>query len=243
MEWLDEAFVLGSRRHGESGAIVDFLTCEHGRVGAHVAGGASRRIRAFLEAGTRVRLTFRSRLEHQLGSAIIEPVGQGPSALFDDAMALAGLSAAASVAASALPDREPHAGAFWAFEALLAAFELPEIWPAVYVRFEIGLLEELGFGLDLSKCASSGRTDDLVYVSPRTGRAVSREAGLPFHDRMLKLPGFLLGSQFGVQPGDIEAGLILTAHFLESFVYGPLNRPLPANRVWMVDQMAKAGYL
>lgn len=240
MEWRDDAFVLGARRHGEAGAIVDFLTCEHGRVGAHVAGGASRRIRAFLEAGTRVRMTFSSRLEQQLGSATLEPIGPGPSVLFEDAMALSGLSAAASVAASALPEREKHYGAFCAFEALLEALEIPEIWPAVYVRFELGLLEELGFGLDLSRCAATGRTEDLVYVSPRTGRAVSREAGLPFHDKLLRLPGFLLGSQSGVQSGDVEAGLILTAYFLEAFVFGPLNRPIPPNRLWMIDRLAKA---
>src|SRR5581483_6383963 len=135
---------------------------------AHVAGGASRRMKPVLQAGVKVLARYRARVADQLGSASLEPVGQGPAALFDDPLALAGLSAAAAVAAGALPEREPHPGAFLAFEALSAALADPEIWPTVFVRFEAGLLQDLGFGLDLSKCAATGTTDDLVYVSPRT---------------------------------------------------------------------------
>jgi DNA repair protein RecO (recombination protein O) len=111
------------------------------------------------------------------------------------------------------------------------------------VRFEAGLLQDLGFGLDFSKCAATGTTDDLVYVSPRTGRAVSREAGEPYKDRLLVLPPFLLSSQSRLQPGDVGAGLDLTAHFLEAFVFGPLNRPLPPARLWLVDRLTDAGKL
>jgi DNA repair protein RecO (recombination protein O) len=243
MEFEDDAFVLAARAHGESGAIVELLTQHHGRWAAHVAGGNSRRIKPFLQAGAQVVVRYRARVSDQLGSATLEPVGEGPAALFDDPLALAGLAAAAAVAAGALPEREPHPGAYLAFEALSRSLVHSEIWPAVFVRFEAGLLQELGFGLDLSKCAATGELDDLIYVSPRTGRAVSRAAGEPYRDRMLALPPFLLGAQAGLAPGDIRAGLDLTAHFLETFIFGPLNRPLPAARVWLTDRLTEAGRL
>ncbi|MDP1598282.1 DNA repair protein RecO [Phenylobacterium sp.] len=240
MEFEDDAYVLSARVHGETGAIVELLTAHHGKWAAHVAGGASRRMKPLLQAGARTIVHYRARVSDQLGSAQLEPVGEGPAALFDDPMALAGLSAAAAVAAAALPEREPHPGAFLAFEALSSALLMPDIWPAVFVRFEAGLLQDLGFGLDLSKCAATGSLDDLVYVSPRTGRAVSRTAGEPYKDRLLALPPFMLSSQGGLSPGDVRAGLDLTAHFLELFVFGPLNRPLPPARVWLVDRLTDA---
>src|SRR5215217_1738000 len=206
MEWEDDAYVLSARAHGETGAIVDLLTERHGRHAAHIAGGASRRMKPFLQAGARVLVGYRSRVESQLGAATLEPVGEGPSALFDDPLALAGLAAAAAVAAGALPEREPHPGAFHAFESLTNALVLPDIWPAVFVRFEAALLQALGFGLDLSKCAATGSMDDLVWVSPRTGRAVSRAAGEPYAAKLLPLPPFLLSAQGGLSEGDVKAG-------------------------------------
>jgi len=243
MEFEDDAFVLAARAHGEAGAIVDLLTANHGRYAAHVAGGASRKMKPFLQAGAQVILRYRARVSDQLGSAQLEPVGEGPSALFDDPLALAGLAAAAAVAAGALPEREPHPGAYLAFEALAAAFAVPDIWPAVFVRFEAGLLQDLGFGLDLSKCASTGSTDDLIYVSPRTGRAVSRGAGEPYKDRLLALPPFMLSAQSRLMPGDVGAGLDLTGHFLEAFIFNPLNRPLPPARLWLLDRLREASRL
>ncbi|ODT87427.1 DNA repair protein RecO [Phenylobacterium sp. SCN 70-31] len=243
MEFTDDAFVLSARAHGENGAIVDLLTAGHGRWAAHVAGGGSRRIRPLLQPGARVLARYRARVAEQLGSASLEAAGAGPAALFDDPLALAGVAAAAAVVAGALPEREPHPGAFLAFEALSEAFAHPEIWPAVFVRFEAGLLADLGFGLDLTRCAATGAVDDLIYVSPRTGRAVSRGAGEPYKDRMLPLPGFLLASQARLQPGDLAAGLGLTGHFLQAFIFGPLNRPLPPARVWMIERLRDAGRL
>ena len=243
MEFEDDAFVLAARAHGEAGAIVELLTASHGKWAAHVAGGASRRMKPFLQAGAQVVVRYRARVADQLGSATLEPVGEGPAALFDDALALSGLAAAAAVAAGALPEREPHPGAYLAFAALSQALAGIDDWPAVFVRFEAGLLQELGFGLDLSRCAATGVTDDLVYVSPRTGRAVSRAAGQPYHERMLGLPPFLLSAQSRLAPGDIGAGLTLTAHFLEQFIFNPLNRPLPPARLWLVDRLSDAGRL
>jgi len=142
-----------------------------------------------------------------------------------------------------LPEREPHSGAFLAFEALMSAFILPDVWPAVFVRFEAGLLDDIGFGLDLSRCAVTGSAEDLIWVSPRTGRAVSSSAGAPYADKLLKLPPFMLGAQAGLGEGDIGAGFDLTGHFLEQFVFHPLDRPLPPARVWMIDKLAEAGRL
>lgn len=241
MEIQDEAVVLAARAHGDTGAIVDLLTRGHGRRLAYVAGGASRRMKPFLQPGGRVEVELRARTADQLGSARLEPLGEGPAALFDDPLALAGLAAAAAVAQGALPEREAHPGAFFAFEALMAALALGDVWPAVYVRFETGLLEELGFGLDLTRCAVSGSADDLVWVSPRTGRAVSAQAGAPYADKLLALPPFLLGAQAGLGPGDVRDGLALTGHFLARCVFDPLNRPLPEARGRMIARLTDAG--
>jgi DNA repair protein RecO (recombination protein O) len=243
MEFEDDAFVLSARPFGETGAIVELVTRRHGKYAAHVAGAASRRMKPFLQAGARVTARFRARTADQLGSASLEPAGEGPSALFDDALALAGLAAAAAVAAGALPEREPHPGAFLGLEAFIAALADADVWPAVYVRFESGLLADLGFGLDLSKCAVTGAVDDLVYVSPRTGRAVCAAAGEPYRERLFALPPFLLSSQGGLGAGDVAAGLQITGHFLERFVFAPLNRPLPPARHWLTDRLSEAGRL
>lgn len=243
MEFEDEAFVLSARGHGDTGAVVELLTQAHGRRAAYVNGGASRKMRPFLQAGSRVMAQFRSRTEGQLGSARLEPMGEGPAALFDDPLALIGLSAAASVVQGGLPEREPYPGTFLAFEAMMNTLGYADIWPAIYVRFETGLLDDLGFGLDLSRCAATGEMDDLIYVSPRTGRAVSRNAGQPYADKLLKLPPFMLGAQAGVGAGDVRAGLDLTGHFLEQFVFHALNKPLPPARVWMIERLLEAGRL
>jgi len=241
MEFEDQGFILSARAHGEAGAIVEVLTSAHGKWAAHVTGGGSRRMKSFMQAGARVEFSYRARVSDQLGAAKLEPVGEGPSALFDDALALAGLAAAAAVTGGALPEREPHPGVFLAFESLLGALEHEAVWPAVLVRFEAGLLADLGFGLDLSKCAVTGAVDDLIWVSPRTGRAVSAVAGAPYRDRLLSLPPFLLSAQGRLGPGDIAAGLALSGHFLEAFVFAPLNRPLPPARLRLIDRLQEAG--
>lgn len=243
MDFHEDAFVLSARAHGDTGVVVDLLSETHGRRAAYVAGGASRKMKSFMQAGARVQVDYRARTSDHLGSARLEAVGEGPSGLFDDPLALTGLSAAAAVVQGALPEREPHPGAFLAFEALMTAFQAPDVWPAIFVRFEMGLLEDLGFGLDLTRCASTGAVDDLVYVSPRTGRAVSRDAGQPYADRLLHLPPFLLGAQAELRSGDVGAGFDLTGHFLEAFVFNPQNRPLPPARVWMLDKLKDADRL
>ncbi|HEX7800302.1 MAG TPA: DNA repair protein RecO, partial [Asticcacaulis sp.] len=159
----------------------------------------------------------------------LEALDATPDVL-DDALALTGLQSACAMTRLALPEREAQPGVYHALSALLGLMDMPEVWPAVYVRYEAGLLEALGFGLDLSACAVSGGHDDLIYVSPKSGRAVSRAAGAPYHDRLLALPPFLLSSQGGLGEGDIARGLELTGFFLERHVFHPHNQPLPEIR-------------
>lgn len=240
LEYEDEAIVLGSRLHGETGAVVHVLTRRHGVYAAHIAGGASRRMKALLQPGSPVIFRYRARSAEQLGTATLEADGQGPD-LLDDPVGLLGLQCAAAMTRHALPEREPHEGAYHALLALLAAFAIPDIWPAIYVRYEAGLLEELGYGLDLSACAVSGSRDDLRYVSPKSARAVSAESGEAYKDKLLRLPRYLLSSQGGIGEGDVSDGLRLTGFFLERHVFHPNNKPLPDIRERLSDALVQAG--
>ncbi|MEE8276488.1 MAG: DNA repair protein RecO [Alphaproteobacteria bacterium] len=243
MDWRDEAIVLAARPHGESSAVVQLLTRAHGRHAGLVRGGASRRGRHTVEPGTMVVATWRARLADHLGHLTLDPSRQVAAVLLDDPKRLAALAAAAAVAESALPEREPHQGAYDGMAAFLGALEADEagaVWPAVYVRWELGLLGELGFGLDLNRCAATGTRDDLVYVSPRTGRAVSRAAGAPYGDKLLPLPSFLVGGG-AVDAAAIAHGLALTGHFLARHVFAVLDRPLPAARTRLVERLVGPG--
>jgi DNA repair protein RecO (recombination protein O) len=234
MEWRDEGFVLGARPHGEGAAVVQLLTREHGRHAGLVHGGASRAKRGIVEPGNRVEAVWRARLSEHLGRLTVEPTRHYAAQFMDDPARLAALSAACAVVETVVPEREPHPGLFEATGALFDSLSdgAIEVWPAVYVHWELGLLRELGFGLDLTACAATGARDELVYVSPRTGRAVSRAAGAPYHDRMLALPRFLGPDGRGADADgeDFSNGLRLTGHFLARHAFDPLDRPLPAAR-------------
>lgn len=239
MEWDDRAFVLNARRHGESAAIVELLTGEHGRHAGLVRGGQSPKLRAVLQPGNEVAAVWRGRLSEHLGTIACELVRPHAAGLLDDPDRLAGLTAAAAVVAAALPEREPHPDIFALFQGLLRALDSGIDWPARYVEWERDLLAALGFGLDLSCCAVSGATTELAYVSPRTGRAVSREAGLPYRHKLLLLPEFLWCNE----PADrrqIELGMVLTEHFLVHHVFVPQGRPLPAARSRLAERMRRA---
>ena len=243
MEWTDEAFVLAARRHGEGAAVAQLLTREHGRHAGLVHGGGSSSKRALVEPGNRVQATWRGRLPEHLGRLTIEVERPYAATLMDDPKRLSALAAACAVAEIALPEREPHPAIFLATEALLdsLADATDEVWPAIYIRWELGLLGELGFGLDLSACAATGQTDDLVFVSPRTGRAVSRDAGAPYRDKLLRLPEFLTpaqGAGVSATNTDIRDGVQLTGYFLARHVFDPLNRPLPGPRDRLTDLLA-----
>jgi DNA repair protein RecO (recombination protein O) len=240
MDWTDEAFVLAARRHGEGAAVVQLLTREHGRHAGLVHGGGSASKRSLVEPGNRVQAAWRGRLAEHLGRVTLEVERSYAATLMDDPKRLLALAAACAVAEVALPEREPHPAMFHATQALLdsLADTGDDVWPAIYIRWELGLLGELGFGLDLSACAATGQTDDLVFVSPRTGRAVSREAGAPYQDKLLALPAFLApgeGREISVTPTDFLDGVRLTGYFLARHVFDPLNRPLPGARDRLAD--------
>jgi len=237
MEFSDDAIVLGARSHGETGAIVHVLTACHGVYAAHVSGGASRRMKAVLQPGSRVLFNYRARNPDQLGSASLEISDATPD-LLDDPDALIGLQCACVMTRAALPEREAQQGAFHALNALIGVFDHPAIWPAIYVRYEAGLLEAIGFGLDLTACAVTGERDALVYVSPKSGRAVSRGAGAGYHDKLLRLPAFMLSSQGGLDEGDVAAGLRLTGFFLERHVFHPHDKPLPDVRLRLAEALS-----
>ena len=239
MEWHDAGFVLAARRHGESALIVELLTRDHGRHAGLVRGGQSPRPRAVLQPGNRVAATWRGRLAEHLGSIACELVRAHAARVIDDPGRLAGLTAAAALVTAALPEREPHPDVFALFESLVEALDSPMDWQVQYVCWECELLAALGFGLDLGRCAVTGATDDLAYVSPRTGRAVSRAAGLPYHHKLLPLPQFL----WGAGPADqqqIALGMALTGHFLAHHVFLPQGRALPAARVRLAERLTLA---
>ena len=239
MEWHDRAFVLEARRHGENGAVVELLTEQHGRHTGLVRGGQSLKLRAVLQPGNEITAVWRGRLSEHLGTIVCEPVRPHAAAILDDPDRLAGLTAAASLVAAALPEREPYPGVFASFGSLLRALDSAADWLARYVTWERDLLADLGFGLDLGRCAVSGVTTDLAYVSPRTGRAVSRTAGLPYRDKLLVLPEFLWCDE----PADrrqIELGMMLTEHFLVHHVFMPQGRVLPAARSRLAECMRRA---
>jgi DNA repair protein RecO (recombination protein O) len=242
MEWSDEAIVLNVRPHGETAAILDALTRLHGRHSGLVRGGTSSKGRAVLQPGNRVRLTWRARLSENLGVFTVELMQSRAGEMFEERAALVGLNALSAIAAAVLPEREPHEAAFESADALLNAMAAHGFadWAPLFVRWEAGLLNELGFGLDLARCASTGSAEDLIYVSPRTGRAVSRDAGEPYRDRLLPLPAFLLGRQAGEAGAqEILAGLELTGHFLHQWVLAPHDKKMPDARQRLTELAAR----
>lgn len=228
VEWTDEAVVLAARPHGEADLVVQLLTRRHGRHAGLAKGGQSKRQRGLHEPGTRVVATWKARLADHLGYLATEAQGSALGALLDRPGPLAALASVLAVAERALPEREPHPAAYDGLLALLAALQTDH-WGEATVLWELQLLAELGFGLDLSACAAGGDNDQLAYVSPRTGRAVSLSAGEPWRERLLVLPGFLLGRGEG-GPREVLQGLALTGHFLEMNVFHPQDRPLPPAR-------------
>src|SRR5215207_3755689 len=238
MEWRDVGFVLNARRHGESGLIVELLTAKHGRHAGLVRGGQSPRRRALLQPGNAIAAVWRGRLPEHLGTLDCELVAAHAARLLDDPDRLAALNAATALLLAALPEREPHPDLYEAFSGLLAALDSPGLWMPAYVAWECGLLAALGFGLDLARCAVTGTNEDLVYVSPRSGRAVSRESGAPYRDKLLPLPGFLWRDSPAL-PADIVAGLVLTRHFLLHHLLEPQGGRLPEARERLVERMRR----
>ncbi|MGG5820861.1 DNA repair protein RecO [Falsiroseomonas sp. HW251] len=241
MEWQAPAVVLDVRPLGESGAVVTLLTEQHGRHAGLAKGGASRAQAALWQPGNLVEAKWVARLADQLGALSGELVHAAAALAMEDPLALAVLRAATGVAEGALPEREAHPRIFRGLVALIAQLARgPDQAVPELVRWEAELLADLGYGLDLVRCAASGTTEDLAFVSPRTGRAVSAAAAGAWRDRLLPLPPFLLG-QGPSGPADWLAGLRLTGHFLARDVFGTHHRPLPAAREMLLDRIAALG--
>jgi DNA repair protein RecO (recombination protein O) len=223
MEWRDEGILISVRRHGESAAIVEVFTGRHGRHAGVVRGGASRRMAPVLQPGAQLQVEWTARLEDHLGHFRVDPVRSRAAAVMGDRAALATLASVAALLTVTLPERAAHPELYAQTVRLLDALGVAPDWPARYALWELALLGELGFGLDLARCAASGATDDLVYVSPRTGRAVSRSAGAAWADRLLPLPEFL-GYGGAADAAGLAAALRLTGHFLEARLAPTLPR-------------------
>ena len=240
MEWTDTGIVLGTRRHGEANAILELMTRAHGRHLGLVRGGAGTRLKPVLQPGNSLAATWRARLDEHLGYYVVEGLELRAAAFLPSAHAVFGVTHLAAVC-RLLPERDPHETVFEALEAALGRLGDPAEAALLVARFELHLLAELGFGLDLAACAATGELADLVYVSPKSGRAVSRAAGAPWRDRLLALPAFL-GEEEGPPPtaDDLAAGFALTGFFLERHLYAPHGAALPDARAAFIAAVARA---
>lgn len=223
MEWTDEGIILGVRRHGESSAIVELLTRSHGRHLGLVRGGAGSRMRPILQPGNSVQAIWRARLDEQLGYYIIDATKLRAATLLGASHAAYGVTHLGSVA-RLLPERDPHENIYEILEQILDDFDHPAVAAIHTIHFELAMLTELGFGLDLENCAATGATTELIYVSPKSGNAVSRVAGEPWRDKLLRLPPFLRGSEESdrtLSEGDLQDGFDITGRFLLRNVLEP----------------------
>lgn len=235
MDWRDQGILLGLRRHGENAAILDVFTRERGRHLGVMRGATSRKIAPILQPGAQLDLTWRARLDDHIGSYTVEPVRSRAAMALGDRLSLAGLNAVAALLMFLLPERESHDALYLRTEALLDILDEVQIWPYAYLKWEMALLEEMGFGLDLRKCAVTGSRDDLAFVSPKTGRAVSRQGAGEWADRLLPLPLCLLG-QGGASDQEINDGLVTTGYFLREKLAPQLgHKPLPEARQRFID--------
>lgn len=240
MEWRDEGLIIGLRRHGEASVIAELMTRDHGRHLGIVRGGRSRRHQPVMQQGNSVEVTWRARLEDHLGTYALEATQLRAAGIMESPLALAGIGLIGELL-RLLPERDPHPDLYEM--ALALADNLPDrdIAPAFMVRFELAVLAELGFGLDLESCAATGAREDLVYVSPKSGRAVSADAGAPWKDRLLPLPAFLTGVRRGPeQSQEVLDGFRLTGFFLERDIYLPRNIAMPQARVAFMSALARA---
>ena len=235
MQWNDDAILLSARPFGENALLVSLLTHQQGRHAGLVPGGQSKRQRAIWQSGNWLSVEWKARLAEQLGSLTGEMRTAFGARWMADAPRLAAITAACAMSELCLPEHVPHAQAFAGLLALFDSLDQPD-WASLYVHWEIGLLRVLGFGLDLASCAATGTTADLAYVSPKSGRAVSRAEGLPYHDKLLVLPAFLTEGGGG-DAEQIAAGLTLSGFFLERHVLAPHGRQLPAARSRLVDRL------
>jgi DNA repair protein RecO (recombination protein O) len=241
MQWTDEAIVLGSKPHGEGNAILELMTRGHGRHLGLVRGGARPRLRPLLQPGNRISSTWRARLDEHLGLYLIEGLDARASAFLPIPHAVYGITHLAALC-RLLPERDPHPQIHAALEAVIDRLLDAQQARLDVARFELNLLAELGFGLDLARCAVSGVTTDLVYVSPKSGRAVSRQAGAPWHDKLLALPAFLHDARDiagNPSPQEIADGYALTGFFLRRHVLEPRGGSLADARASFIASVLR----
>jgi len=234
MEWLDQGYLLSARRHGESALIVSVLTEANGRHPGLIRGGGSAKRRGLYQPGNLLEVNWRARLPDHLGAYNCELIRANSVDFLDTPNKLLALSSAVTLLDNALPEREPVPEIFGSFRLLLDELQSGN-WAVSYVRWELGLLSDLGFGLDLSKCAATGRTDNLSHVSPKSGRAVSKSAAKPYEQKLLKLPPFLLGGDRSPLKKEIAEGLSLTGFFLRRHVLGEQGRGLAGARERLIE--------
>ena len=235
MSFIDQGIILDRRPHGETHAIVDIFTENYGRRAGLVYGGQGRRMGALLQPGNEVKADWKGRTDDSLGHFSLEMVRARAAEMMQERLSLAGLTAACVLAHACLPEREAHKPSYAAMIVLLDNLDHVELWPALMARWELGLLAELGFGLTLDRCASTGATEDLIYVSPRSASAVSREAGEPYKDRMLPLPAFLRDGSAEASLSDALMALETTGFFIETRILHLADRELPEARMRVLE--------
>ena len=242
MDWQDEGLIIGVRNHGETSSIVEAMTARHGRHLGLVRGGRSTRLRPILQPGNSVQLTWRARLAEHLGVFNIEPVVSRTADIMSSQSAVYGIQLLASHL-RLLPERDPHEGLYNAALVILEHLDDPALGSRLLIRFELAMLEELGFGLDLEKCAGTGAKDRLTWVSPKTGRAVSQEAGAPWSEKLLPLPAFLINGEPETLPDnefqDVIDGFHLTGYFLDREIYRPRGLSPPDAREGYLKSVRK----
>lgn len=229
MDWRDDGILLSTRPLGEANAVAELLTEGHGRHLGLVRGGRSRRLRPLLQPSNLLHITWRARLQEHLGSITVELIQSYAAGVLDDAAALLCIESLTAMARM-LPERDPHPALYQGARAVFEALDDPDVWPARLIRWELEFVADMGFGIDLSECAATGTTEHLIYVSPKSGRAVSKEAGAPYADKLLRLPAFLIEETAAATPQDIADGFRLSGYFLDRDIYAPQGAALPAAR-------------
>ncbi|HBB85829.1 MAG TPA: DNA repair protein RecO [Sulfitobacter sp.] len=238
MEWRDQGILLSARRHGETSAIIEVFTPEQGRHAGIVRGGTSRKIAPSLQPGAQLDVAWRARLEDHIGAFTVEPLRSRAAVAMQNRLALAGLNAVTALLSFCLPEREPHPALYRRTEALLDMLGQGEVWPLAYLKWELRLLEEMGYALDLESCAVTGVSEDLIYVSPKSGRAVSAKGAGEWADRLLPLPTVLRGGTGS--DAEIAQGLVTTGHFLTAHLARDLGgKPLPEARARFIDAFSR----
>jgi DNA repair protein RecO (recombination protein O) len=238
MEWTDEAIVLGTRRHGEANVILEVLTRLHGRHLGLVRGGGGSRMRAILQPGNSATVTWRARLDEHLGHFAVEGLRLRAGELLGVRHAVFAMTHLAALV-RLLPERDPHEGVFEALEVLFDHLAAPSEAAVLVVHFELQMLTELGFGLDLTSCAATGTSSDLIFVSPKSGRAVSRAAGEAWREKLLRLPGFLVAESAPRDLADLADGFALTGFFLARHAFEPRGLALAEARAHFVDAIIR----